>query len=117
MPAFFFIRAVFRLRRCQRPQPALLSQLVAVFDAVRGFFVEQHRFARRSAPLRQVFYDDFVFVKAAPDLQNITDLYRPGRFYPGFIDMYFTAVDGIRRQRTRFEKTRRPQPFIQAYFF
>ena len=71
----------------------------------------------RNPPVAQVKHGYFIFVLAAPDDEAIIHCNRPPGLYPGTIQLYFAALDGVTRERAGLKEPRGPEPFVDADFF
>jgi hypothetical protein len=72
---------------------------------------------RTSIPIpsiaRQRPHRDRVLVRPQPDPDLVSDLDRPRPLGPVAVDFHLAALHRFRRERTRLEEARRPQPLVQ----
>ena len=97
------------LARRDRLQPARA--------AILALGVKQRRLRRRSALPRQRSDIDHPFQIADPDREHVPEPQRARGLCRFSVQSYLAAVHGLGREAARLEKTRRPEPFVDAQGF
>lgn len=92
----------------------LRCQRLARRAAFPGFLVKLRRLAGRAAAGGKSAYDDDELERAYSDFELVADadVFRRLDAHP--VEMRLAAFDRLCRQRARLEKSRRPQPFVDA---
>jgi hypothetical protein len=114
MAPLAFVRPAIGPRPRNVGEPLLLAQLCAARRARGSLEIVRDRFSGRTASQRQT--QDFEFRNDAlqRQAQVIAYPYAVRGLHSLGIQVHFAAIDGGRRETSRFEKSGMPQPFVQT---
>lgn len=116
LPALFLVGFMIALGRMQQSLLLLvqLDLLQPLIDTGLVFVVKRRSLLRRTALFIQIRHRNLPTVLVLGDANQIADFHFFTRLATLAVDMYFAAIDCIGGQASRLEKTRGPQPFIDA---
>lgn len=93
---------------------ALGSFATALRFAGFGFAIERLRHGCGAADIAELQHFDVEFAAFIPHAQHVAYSHFAGRFRLDFVGADSTEITRLRRLGSRFEKTRGPEPFIDA---
>ena len=117
LPTLFFIGFALALRGWMQGFLLLvfIDLLLAFEGAGRVFLIQRTGFAGRTTLFVEIADDQRPSILFLADGHRIADFDVLAGFATLTIDMHLAAGDGFGSQAARLEKTRGPQPFIDAY--
>ena len=113
-PAVFFRRASGEVKLRGALELHLGDGGFAPPDAFLGFFVKRLRLRRGTAQFCDVFYDNGPFKRPAANGQLVRGPDDATRLGARAVDFDFATADGFGGEPARLEKSRGPQPFVDA---
>src|SRR5699024_10870696 len=115
LAAFALVGPARRSDTRRRLQAAILGQALARLPAGFGFAVHGLSQRRGDALVAELLDDDLEAHLPFGDLETVAAAHQARGLGRGTVDFDLAALDGLLGHGTRFEKARRPEPFVESY--